>query len=601
MIIKTHRIFVLLLLLMSLSAGKDFAGAEYRTKEAFTYGRFEVRYKSSAGAGQTSTFFTYHELGSEGTAAWNEIDIEILGRYDNDVQFNPITPGQINHVYHRWVGFDPSEAYHVYAFEWTPEYVAWFIDGEEAHRQTGAHIEQLNREQKIMMNIWPPQYKDWVGTLDSKTLPLFAYYDYVSYAAYTPGNGDTGTEQNFTFQWKDDFDEVDYNRWEKATHTFQGNNCDFVPENVVFRDGKLILCLTEKEVTGYTDQNPPFAQWAMFNDGVIYIRFSEELDRVTAENPANYLLRNGGTLESIELAENLRTVVLKVVDYDPGIAHDILTMEIRDRAETPNTCAPKFVNIYNPPIYNYPLKINVGGAATGEFLADQEWNYYVDYGYISGISGHSTNSIANTENDQVFQSELRDIVAYKVHVPNGIYEVEMLFSENYFEAAGKRIFDINLEGKYAARNLDIFTEAGKSTAFSLKVPDVIVTDGIMDFHFGASQDVAFLHGLMIRQISTKVEEEAELPRGFRLEQNYPNPFNGSTTIKYNLTQQANTSLTIYDLQGREVFLLVDREQKAGEYEVKWRPAVASGIYFLQLQVSDEKINLCDSKKMVYLK
>lgn len=71
---------------------KDYKGGEFRTIDAYTYGRFEVRYKASAGSGQTSTFFTYHDYTSGGSNNWNEVDIEILGRYTDDIQFNIITP-----------------------------------------------------------------------------------------------------------------------------------------------------------------------------------------------------------------------------------------------------------------------------------------------------------------------------------------------------------------------------------------------------------------------------------------------------------------------------------------------------------------------------
>ena len=67
-----------------------------------------------------------------------------------------------------------------------------------------------------MMNIWNPVYEDWVGIWDDRVLPRFAYYDWVRYASYTPGSGDTGTDNNFTFQWQDDFDEFDENLGKKA-------------------------------------------------------------------------------------------------------------------------------------------------------------------------------------------------------------------------------------------------------------------------------------------------------------------------------------------------------------------------------------------------
>ena len=93
--------------------------------------------------------------------------------------------------------------------EWTPDYVAWFIDGEEIYRQDEGHIQEMSYFQKIHMNIWNPVYDHWVGVWDDRILPRFSYYDYVSYASYTPGGGDIGTNQNFTLEWHDDFDSFD--------------------------------------------------------------------------------------------------------------------------------------------------------------------------------------------------------------------------------------------------------------------------------------------------------------------------------------------------------------------------------------------------------
>jgi len=122
---------ILLLCICGLAAdlaAKDYKGAELRTREAYLYGRFEVRYKSAAGDGLVSTFFTYHEIQS--SSEWNEIDIEIHGRYPDDIQLTTITPNQISHLRHQYLPFNPHTDFHTYAIEWTPDYVAWFVDSE---------------------------------------------------------------------------------------------------------------------------------------------------------------------------------------------------------------------------------------------------------------------------------------------------------------------------------------------------------------------------------------------------------------------------------------------------------------------------------------
>ena len=85
-----------------------------------------------------ASFFTYYD-GGTGVQDWNEIDIEILGRYNNDVQFNIITPGQMDHVHHQFVNFNPHLDFHTYAIEWTPDYV--FVDKYALQNNNDEYLE----------------------------------------------------------------------------------------------------------------------------------------------------------------------------------------------------------------------------------------------------------------------------------------------------------------------------------------------------------------------------------------------------------------------------------------------------------------------------
>ena len=145
-------------------------GAEYRTLDSYTYGRFETRAKPAQGDGIVSSFFTYDDPANP----WGEIDIEWLGLFDHTIDLNTITTGQASHIRQHYVPFNPHLDFHDYGFEWTPEYVAWFIDSTEIFRQTGSHIEELDSAQKLMMNLWQPVYADWVGTFDDRILPRFS-------------------------------------------------------------------------------------------------------------------------------------------------------------------------------------------------------------------------------------------------------------------------------------------------------------------------------------------------------------------------------------------------------------------------------------------
>lgn len=91
---------------------------------------------------------------------------------------------------------------------------------------------------------------------------------------------------------------------------------------------------------------------------------------------------------------------------------------------------------------------------------------------------------------------------------------------------------------------------------------------------------------------------AEKPSSFFLGQNYPNPFNPTTTIKYSLPESGFVNLTVYDLLGREVSVLVSKEQSVGKYEINFDASdLVSGVYIYRTRVND----FVDSKKMILLR
>ncbi len=89
-----------------------------------------------------------------------------------------------------------------------------------------------------------------------------------------------------------------------------------------------------------------------------------------------------------------------------------------------------------------------------------------------------------------------------------------------------------------------------------------------------------------------------VPKGFILNQNYPNPFNPSTKISYNVSKPGKVSLKVYDSLGKEVAVLIDKDQAPGTYEVSWNAkGLASGVYFYHLDVNGQ----LSTKKAVLLK
>jgi len=94
-----------------------------------------------------------------------------------------------------------------------------------------------------------------------------------------------------------------------------------------------------------------------------------------------------------------------------------------------------------------------------------------------------------------------------------------------------------------------------------------------------------------------------IPDDFALHHNYPNPFNPVTTIMYDLPEDSEVHLTVYDLLGRPVRTLVNSTEKAGYKVITWDARndrghlSAAGIYFYQLQTTD----FVKTRKMVLVK
>ncbi|MCX6122059.1 MAG: T9SS type A sorting domain-containing protein [Ignavibacteriales bacterium] len=94
------------------------------------------------------------------------------------------------------------------------------------------------------------------------------------------------------------------------------------------------------------------------------------------------------------------------------------------------------------------------------------------------------------------------------------------------------------------------------------------------------------------------EDKSLIPLVSKLDQNYPHPFNPETSMNYELSLYCHVELKIYDLLGRDVATLVDREQNAGRYAVKFnRSNLSSGIYFYRMKAG----NFHRTQRMILMK
>ena len=100
-----------------------------------------------------------------------------------------------------------------------------------------------------------------------------------------------------------------------------------------------------------------------------------------------------------------------------------------------------------------------------------------------------------------------------------------------------------------------------------------------------------------------VSHSLTLPYRICLDQNYPNPFNAVTMINYDLPDDGMVNITIYDIRGRVVRTLIDKQQTVGSRSIQWNATndvgapVPTGIYLYTFQA----VGFRQTKKMILLK
>ncbi len=241
---------------VNLASAKPYKAAEIYSKQTYKYGRYEMRMQVAKGSGVLSTFFTYKNGSEQPGVFWEEIDIEIFGK-NNATQWQsnviigtnrPTTKTEGVHT----MPYSLGDGYHTYVLEWTPSYIAWFVDGTQVRRINGGQfVTGLTSPQDLRFNLWAANIPEWVGAWNDSILPV---YQFVNYIDYKPWNASTNSFGSGG--WRDDFNSFDSNRWGKANWTFGENRADFEPNNVVVKNGTLVLALTREGQTGYNGTPP---------------------------------------------------------------------------------------------------------------------------------------------------------------------------------------------------------------------------------------------------------------------------------------------------------------------------------------------------------
>ncbi|MDP7126399.1 MAG: FlgD immunoglobulin-like domain containing protein, partial [Candidatus Marinimicrobia bacterium] len=150
--------------------------------------------------------------------------------------------------------------------------------------------------------------------------------------------------------------------------------------------------------------------------------------------------------------------------------------------------------------------------------------------------------------------------------------------------------------------MDSYTYATADTSFTDSVVTIDITYyyRISAFDYSGNESG---YSAQVGDTYLDVDDALLIPKQFTLHPNHPNPFNPITSLRYDLPEQAQVTLTVYDLMGREVTQLVNTVQEAGYRSVQWDATdmhgkpVSAGVYLYQIRAGE----FVQTRKMVLLK
>lgn len=166
-------------LIKSPSGLRPYICGDVHTHAKLSYGWYEARMRTAAGSGLNSAIFTYS--GPPNSKSHDEIDFEFLGKAPGSVQLNYYVNAKGGHETFPALGFDASKSFNVYAIEWTPGRIRWFINGKLVRMASDATMPSTAGP--FFLDLWngTSAVDAWLGKFEPTATPSAASVDWAAY------------------------------------------------------------------------------------------------------------------------------------------------------------------------------------------------------------------------------------------------------------------------------------------------------------------------------------------------------------------------------------------------------------------------------------
>jgi len=232
---------------------------------------------------------------------------------------------------------------------------------------------------------------------------------------------------------------------------------------------------------------------------------------------------------------------------------------------------------------------NVAGTAGTQGL------YYQAVAFVD-----SSNGMAGSNNNDIVKTTDGGTTWTAVAIPSDLTNFSTINMTGLKD--GSKTIWMSVNVGTSAYNLYFTTDLG-TTWTSITTPDEILLSGMQHIQFltptlgyaGGSNGVMYKYSIPV----TAINDKNIIPANYNIFQNFPNPFNPSTSIQYQIPENAFVSIRVYNSLGQQAAVLVNGMETAGTHQVQFNAAnLSSGIYFYVIKAGEKFFS---TRKMILLK
>jgi hypothetical protein len=340
----------------------------------------------------------------------------------------------------------------------------------------------------------------------------------------------------------------------------------------------------------YQDLAPPeIEDVQIIYSTYVKIFFNENMEQESAEKIGNYSINGGIQVIGAILDNSQKIVHLTTSEYQTNTSYTLTVNNVRDRSPNRNPIKPNTK-------FQYEFEVSSGSIVLGLSKDNYELaylnvndEYYIDRTYkINSIPEEMTGYLwIKTANDDRDKKD-EEFLSFQLSEAAKIYVAYDSRALNYpnwlvndFYRVGKQVG----VSEYADK-LDLWVKQCEPGVITLGANLAEGTQGV--------------ESMYVVLIASKNGQPPDAPENmadplsfgpanmFLLYQNYPNPFNAGTEIRFQLPNNADVELTIYNILGQTVRILTQGYKTAGHHIMKWDGrnenglSVPTGVYFSRL-------------------